>query len=113
MRVAEPRIVREYSQPPYTKSTNRHGQRGLLAARESKKVQGEATGRACLPLPRSRAFWLWTKAEKALAHGRDRGIPRPLPKESARAMRAAGGAGRVKMLGASSCQVATIFTRAA
>src|SRR5438445_5522661 len=48
-----------------------------------KRYRGEATGRACLPLPRSRAFWLWTKAEKALAHGRDRGIPRPLPKESA------------------------------
>ena len=59
-----------------------------------KRNRGEATGRACLPLPRSRAFWLWTKAEKALAHGRDRGIPRPLPKESAKAMRAdAGGEG--------------------
>ena len=46
-----------------------------------KDTRGEATGRACLPLPRSRAFWLWTKVEKALAHGRDQGIPRPLLKE--------------------------------
>src|SRR5437867_2600342 len=41
MRVAEPRIVREYSQPTYTKSTNRHGQRGGYGpARGSKRIQG-------------------------------------------------------------------------
>jgi hypothetical protein len=46
--------------------------------------RGEATGLGCLPLPRSRAFWLCTTVEKALAHGRDRGNPRPLLKERGR-----------------------------
>ena len=60
-----------------------------------------AADRGCLPLPRSRAFWLQTTAEKALAHGRNRGSPRPWLKERARAMRADGGKEVKKMLGAS------------